>query len=374
LQKVTILLITIGLLLGCIFASSLHIQSFGAEHATIVVPDDFHTIQEAINKAGSGDTIRIKAGTYMENVLVNKAISLIGEDRYNTVIDGSKLGIVIGITVSNVFIGNLTVRNAGSSIGDSGINLSGVENCTINGNLLIENGNNGIMVYQSVGNVVVGNIVAETDQSGIILYGSSNNTVSENNVQNASRYGIALQDSYYCRVTENNVTSSYEGIVLLSSNGNSVSRNTVTESTSQGIRLDDPSDYNTFTGNTLTNNGEHGFWMWYSSHNLFYHNLCNNTNNVLVLSAPAQGYNSTNTWDNGYPSGGNYWSDYKDQDLYSGPYQNETSSDGIGDTPYVIDTDNADRYPLMHPWGSLPVHDINTGGVYAKIQDDINAI
>jgi hypothetical protein len=54
-----------------------------------------------------------------------------------------------------------------------------------------------------------------------------------------------------------------------------------------------------------------------------------------------------NKWDNGYPSGGNYWSDYNGTDLYSGPYQNVTGSDGIGDTPYVIDANNTDHYPLM---------------------------
>jgi hypothetical protein len=55
-------------------------------------------------------------------------------------------------------------------------------------------------------------------------------------------------------------------------------------------------------------------------------------------------------WDDGYPSGGNYWSDYAGIDVFSGPYQNITSYDGIGDTPYIIDANNTDRYPLMNPW------------------------
>jgi hypothetical protein len=74
----------------------------------------------------------------------------------------------------------------------------------------------------------------------------------------------------------------------------------------------------------------------------------------------------TNIWDNGYPSGGNYWSDYKGTDLYSGPYQNETGSDGIGDTPYVIvslDTmtyltsniTDIDHFPLMGPFSDFSV-------------------
>jgi len=68
-----------------------------------------------------------------------------------------------------------------------------------------------------------------------------------------------------------------------------------------------------------------------------------------------------NTWDNGYPSGGNYWSDYTDVDNYSGSYQNETGSDGIWDHPHTIDANNQDRYPLVYPPWSL--HDVAITGV-----------
>jgi len=64
---------------------------------------------------------------------------------------------------------------------------------------------------------------------------------------------------------------------------------------------------------------------------------------------------SGNVWDDGYPSGGNYWSDYNGTDMLSGPYQNESGSDGIGDAAYAIDTNNIDRYPLMNPWGASEV-------------------
>jgi len=64
---------------------------------------------------------------------------------------------------------------------------------------------------------------------------------------------------------------------------------------------------------------------------------------------------SMNTWDKGYPSGGNYWSDYNGTDLYSGPYQNVTGSDGIGDTPYVIDSSDIDHYPLMGAFSDFSV-------------------
>jgi len=73
--------------------------------------------------------------------------------------------------------------------------------------------------------------------------------------------------------------------------------------------------------------------------------------------------NLVNTWDNGYPSGGNYWCDYAGGDLYSGPYQNESGSDGIGDTPYIMDASNMDRYPLIYPFGYVPSPDVNNDGI-----------
>jgi len=61
-----------------------------------------------------------------------------------------------------------------------------------------------------------------------------------------------------------------------------------------------------------------------------------------------------NIWDSGYPSGGNYWSDYNGTDLYSGPYQNKTGSDYIGDIPHVIGLPaEEDNYPLMIPYDSV---------------------
>ncbi|MEM0493468.1 MAG: NosD domain-containing protein, partial [Candidatus Thermoplasmatota archaeon] len=62
-----------------------------------------------------------------------------------------------------------------------------------------------------------------------------------------------------------------------------------------------------------------------------------------------------NTWDDGYPSGGNYWSDYTGDDQFSGPEQNNPGSDGIGDTPYTTDDgNNQDNYPLMSPFSERP--------------------
>jgi uncharacterized phage infection (PIP) family protein YhgE len=81
-----------------------------------------------------------------------------------------------------------------------------------------------------------------------------------------------------------------------------------------------------------------------AKYNVFYHNNFINNAQQEYIETPSY----ANSWDDGYPSGGNYWSDYARVDLHSGTYQNATGIDGIGDLPYVIDVNNADRYPLMH--------------------------
>jgi parallel beta-helix repeat protein len=87
-----------------------------------------------------------------------------------------------------------------------------------------------------------------------------------------------------------------------------------------------------------------GIWLESSFNNRIYHNNFFNIPYVLA------NLNSSATWDNGYPSGGNYWSGYASVDEKSGPLQNENGGDGIWDSPYFIDANNQDNYPLVNPW------------------------
>ncbi len=74
-------------------------------------------------------------------------------------------------------------------------------------------------------------------------------------------------------------------------------------------------------------------------------------NNFFNSSVPAVTDSANYTWDDGYPSGGNYWSTYTGVDHCSGPEQNIcTGRDGIGDTPYTFATGGVDHYPLMQPY------------------------
>ena len=132
-------------------------------------------------------------------------------------------------------------------------------------------------------------------------------------------------------MTNLNLSYATVGIELWSSSNNTITGNTICNN-NDGVYLRDLSNNNTITGNTICNNSNNGIYLRDSSNNVIYLNkfIDNNVN--------AYNYNGTNYFDNG--TYGNYWSDYTGVDA---------DSDGIGDTPYYIEEDAIDNYPLMSP-------------------------
>ncbi|HVP17299.1 MAG TPA: NosD domain-containing protein [candidate division Zixibacteria bacterium] len=247
-------------------------------------------------------------------------------ERNKIIIDGN------GYSVQGNNNGNLYDQSVG-------LNLTDMSNVLIE-NANIENFHNGIYLYDSNSNSITDDH-ATANEEGIYLDSSSHNTVSGNTAtgQTSNASGIYLVYSNYDTVVGNNATANVVGIVLLSSNNNTVSDNSATAN-SVGIDFYSSSN-NTVSGNDASANSGDGIYLDSSSNNKIYHN--NFVNNKLQ----AANSNSTNVWDDGYPSGGNYWSDYNGTDFFSGPYRNVTGSDGISDTPYVVDANNTDEYPLM---------------------------
>jgi parallel beta-helix repeat protein len=216
-----------------------------------------------------------------------------------------------------------------------------------------------------------GNYITPNGWSGITLSGRSNVTIKNTNIQN-SWYGIYLYSSSSNSISENYITTNAGGISLVYSSNNTISGNNMPNNWDEGIALYFSSNYNSISGNNITNTVR-GFWINSCSNNtifgnnitacgqgpgqggivlqsssgnsIFHDNLVNNNAQVFFYTSDC-----ADVWDDGYPSGGNYWSDYTGVDLYNGPYQNITGNDGIGDTPYIIDANNRDQYPLMTPY------------------------
>jgi len=266
----------------------------------------------------------------------------------NTNIKHFYYGILLAYSSSNNSIsGNNITANNGCGIGlDSSSN-----NNSISGNNITNNGYGGIALgHSSSNNSISGNNITANNSDGIGLWSSSNNnSISGNNITANSGMGILLAySSSNNSISGNNITANNScGIGLFySSSSNSISGNNITPKSWYGIWLTGLSNNNSISGNNITANSWYGIGLDHSSsNNIFHNNFISNTSQVYSL-------NSMNVWDDGYPSGGNYWSDYTGVDLHSGQYQNEAGSDGVGDTPYAIDANNTDHYPLMNPWPS----------------------
>jgi parallel beta-helix repeat protein len=175
--------------------------------------------------------------------------------------------------------------------------------------------------------IVIERSSIEIDGNGHTIQGSYGGSgVNLTSVNEVTIRNINVQDFYY-------------GILIVSASQTTISGNKLTAN-NIGIVLLDSSDYNSMNGNNINGN-DIGIWVDTSSNN----NICHNS---FLGNTPQVGtYDSANIWDDAYPAGGNYWSDYTGVDEKSGPYQDQPGSDGIGDTPYVIDASNRDRYPLM---------------------------
>ncbi len=197
---------------------------------------------------------------------------------------------------------------------------------------------------------------------GIYLTNSNNISISNNNMTDS----IGIRFSTDVRTFGNTILTGIKGIETRSSSnftisGNSVldvregmniwhsSNFTIVENTVSadigGIYLDDCTD-SVIVGNSISDS-EYGFYLTESRRVLIHqNNLVDNT--IQAYDDMGQ----DNSWDNGYPSGGNYWNDYAGPDQFSGLKQNELGADGIGDNAYDISGDDgSDRYPLMNPIG-----------------------
>jgi parallel beta-helix repeat protein len=371
----------------------------------------FSNITTALLSALDGDTIFVCNGTYNERLNVTKQIMLQGQNVHATIIDGNQTGEVIQITASKANVSGFTIHSSGLDPESSGISIIGANENSVNHNVVrnsvngirlyastgtnvanntISNSNYGIVVVGASGSTVIGNIISTnvdmgirvSDSSnvevrentilnstfGIALVGSTNSTLFRNNIQlcnysiytfgyggntlstnqvsNCYDFGIWMSKSEQNTVTKNEVYSSRIGIYLSNSIRNTIEGNILRNNIQFGLRLDNTTESLIYS-NILSENFLAAVLAYYSNNNTFFHNNCNSIHEVFASA------NSTNLFDlNGE---GNYWSDYNGTD---------SNSDALGDSPYIIDANNQDRYPLM---GNFSVFKV----AYAEISYDL---
>ncbi len=221
--------IVLSLILSLLLISVTEIAFVEAQTKTITVPDDYSKIEWAISNATEGDTIFVKSGTYNEFLVINKTLSLVGENKESTIINGQQEGPAILIRQNKVTVTGFTILNGETPAAPSsyfpwgarpaGIHLLHVRNCNITNNK-IENSGCGIWIYDAHDNQIIGNQVTN-NSNALRLELSSNNTIEDNQLKNC-----------------------FDGIILKSSGNNKLKNNSIVNASNQfGVSGDNISHY-----------------------------------------------------------------------------------------------------------------------------------
>jgi hypothetical protein len=375
-----------------------------AKAETITVPDDYSTIQDAINAANDGDIIFVKKGNYEgpinQTLVIDKSISLVGEDANNTkmslhpplvpmsILTYTYMGYSepIRITASDVELSSFTIITDGGGISATGngtkitgnilsMLVSATGNSTkITGNIInqdsiiIINGDNNVIAQNSLleggnsyisctgsFNFIEGNtIVGSTSSESLDLDGSFN-VIYGNTLTDCGRIAVGVPPvSMECEgniIAKNKLTNS--GGILIRGSSNIICANRITNSSAALAIF--RGDNNTFYANHIVNNtfgARVGFDQTDISrqsgpsaaqNTLYHNNFIGNTQQAIDWN-----WLGTNSWDN--RKEGNYWSDYTGADW---------NLDGIGDASYKLSeavsnyapsTQSEDHYPLTAPF------------------------
>lgn len=170
-------------------------------------PNNYTTIQEAINDAEDGYTIFVYNGIYYENVIINKSINLIGQDKNKTIIDGNEKGDVVSIIKDNVRIQGFTIRNSEKEFERAGIVVYNADDVVIENNVIRNNGDQGIRLFSSDYATIRNNIIKDNAFYGIWLYYSKEITIENNVFINNS---IVLREGplvYFIHTIKNNTVN-----------------------------------------------------------------------------------------------------------------------------------------------------------------------
>jgi parallel beta-helix repeat protein len=180
----------------------------------------FPTITRAINEVPNGSTIKVAPGTYIENILINKSIKLIGLNKNSTIIVTNERGLKI--TASDVIIRAFTIRG-----GNVGIKAISATNCEFSDNIIAWNVF-GIIIdscYDSRIKISNNTFFSNVDES-IRIYHSSSVNVSSNIINGAGVFGVELESSNDNKIIHNIFNGSdSDGIYLNRSSNNTIKGN-----------------------------------------------------------------------------------------------------------------------------------------------------
>ena len=257
---------------------------------TIIVPDDYPTIQSAVDHAVDGDRIEVRPGNYYENVLVNKSVEIIGSNPNNTLVDGQQVNHVFKIVADNVMVSRLRLQN--TTMGYAGFKILG-DNVEITGNTIRDCGdginigglyflikdniisscNFGIYYDSTEFGITKNNMILDNND-GIDIWSSANLDFYTNSIKNNNYIGIlhlwSVEDDFKFNIISDNLLMGFQ---LFSSNHNEIINTSIPNNGNQGISLKN-SKNNQISNNTITKNDFSGIYqVFFSNNNLISNNF-----------------------------------------------------------------------------------------------------
>lgn len=199
---------------------------------------DHLKIQDAVDEAESGDEIQVLSGLYGEDVLIDKPLTVEGEE--GVVISGESYGVKV--EADDCYIGNISVEHSevGIEVVENSNYLNSIHvsesgkgvvffkseyNSLINAN--IENCSTGVMFYQDSNNLVKDCTVTDSEQRGLRISGSQNTTISDNSILSSRYHSIYLSRSEDVSVLDNDFTDNERGAYIFESVRNRFVNNTL---------------------------------------------------------------------------------------------------------------------------------------------------
>lgn len=251
-------------------------------------PNNYTTIQGAINQATDGETVFVFAlsSPYYEHVVVNKSLYLIGENQTTTVIDGSASGDVVLVTADETTISGFTLQHSG----DLPKVNAGVE-CrsdrdVIQGNIVKQNGRFavGVLLNGSSGSLVRDNYIDGNGNEGIFVGKSTDTLITENLIVRNGHCAVVVSQSTHTTIIQNMMHDNYAGVSLWpGATDNEITRNSIMNQSYSGIGIWPGAHNNSIHQNLMRENGLYGFIITRANDNAIVSNTIQGNNEGMRL-------------------------------------------------------------------------------------------
>jgi parallel beta-helix repeat protein len=228
-------------------------------------PNNYTKIQDAINTASNGDTVFVfdDSSPYIENIMIDKSISLIGAEKNTTIIDGNRTDDVIHIQADGVTVSGFSIINSDNSLGSDAAGIvTNANYTTITDNIIRNNffginsiNNPSLGDFDPSENAIRNNLIYLNSWTGIFLGRTNNSIIADNSIFNNNFTGITTYLAFGNRISGNKLLNNEYGLYIIDSKKNEISGNHVTNNTRYGIVMLDAKN-NVISQNNFINNGK----------------------------------------------------------------------------------------------------------------------